>query len=66
MADAEKKAKRTDTVRAARSEVVKLAREVVASKKEGGDTLGLIDDLDMALDTLDERLAASKPAKAVE
>lgn len=48
----EKKEKRTDTVRAARSEVVKVARGLLSGE---ADTL----DLRTALGTLDDRLAAS-------
>lgn len=65
MADAEKKAKRTDTVRAARSNVVTVARQIDDQYRATGDVDAVkMEALSNAVTLLDMRLATSKPAKA--
>lgn len=65
MADAEKKAKRTDTVRAARSNVITVAKQINEQYAETGDVdSSKMVALTAALSLLDERLVASQPAKA--
>lgn len=63
------KAKRTDTIRAARSDVVKAARVVVQEENEGSTSVSLtqaIRDLDTAIIVLDSRTAASNAARKQE